>query len=261
MGPTHLNAFMAELNMPGIHHKSLRAREKEVAVAVEAVVKKSCDRALQQEIELSKAKGGDGLTVSADAGWSKRSSGRNYNSDTGHAALIGEQTDKCVAYSFRTRRCRCCDAGQTDQEHKCSKNWTGSSKAMEPDMVVTMLHSVEDRGGHVSTLVMDNDATTLARAKQHFPHLKKRPDKNHSVKLIRNRLYDLRNKHPPLKSEKTFLYVQKLLKIAICQHQDNSSGLTKRLGEIVPHMYGEHENCSQEWYCMPNLTSCSIPMF
>lgn len=47
----------------------------------------------------------DGLAVSFDAGWSTSGSGHQYNSDTGHAVLIGSETGKCLACSVKLKRC------------------------------------------------------------------------------------------------------------------------------------------------------------
>ena len=50
----------------------------------------------------------------------------------------------------------------------CRKNWTGSSKSMEPDMAVNMLHNLKDKGFHVKNLVLDNDANTISKARSNF---------------------------------------------------------------------------------------------
>lgn len=242
MGVSHVNSFLTGLNLPGIHHKSMKAREREVGRAVKTVARESCNKALQEGIERSMGKG---LVVSGDGGWSKR--GRTNDSDTGYGGLIDVETDKCVDYSVRSKRCRRCETGQTNIPHECGRNWQGSSKAMEPDMIVEMLHNVEDRGAKVTTLVMDNDSTTIARARKDFPDLKKQSDRNHSMKNINSNLYTLRGKHGPLKNDKTLKYIKKLIACAIDQHQNNPDGMATRLGEIVAHIYGEHAHCSHEW--------------
>lgn len=42
-------------------------------------------------------------------------------------------------------------------------NWTKSSKAMESDMAVDLLHELKSKGIHVDKLIMDNDSTTISR--------------------------------------------------------------------------------------------------
>lgn len=50
-------------------------------------------------------------------------------------------------------------------DHDCRKNWTKSSKAMESDMAVDMLHELKSKGIHVDKLITDNDSTgtTISR--------------------------------------------------------------------------------------------------
>ena len=51
IGCTQVNSFLAGLNIPGIHPKSLAQREKEVAPAFNDVATRSCDDALNKEVE------------------------------------------------------------------------------------------------------------------------------------------------------------------------------------------------------------------
>lgn len=45
----------------------------------------------------------------------------------------------------------------------------------------------------VGTIIMDNDTTTIARARTEVnPALKKQCDKNHTLKQFTNKLYDLK---------------------------------------------------------------------
>ena len=92
---------------------------------------------------------GTGVAVSFDGGWSTRGSGRQYNSDTGHGVLIGSETGKCVAFAVKSRMCRKCEAAEQENRtvaaHECQRNWTGSSKAMEPAMGVEMIQDLAQK--------------------------------------------------------------------------------------------------------------------
>lgn len=60
-------------------------------------------------------------------------------------------------------------------------------------MAVEMLHKMKEKGFHVKNLVMDNDSTTITRARSSFDSsLKKFSDFNHTKKKFTSKLYDLK---------------------------------------------------------------------
>lgn len=71
-------------------------REKEVCPAVYSVAQQSCEKARVAEVAEA---GPSGITSSFDGGWSTRKSGRCYDSNTGHAAMIGECTGIKLRYN------------------------------------------------------------------------------------------------------------------------------------------------------------------
>ena len=53
--------------------------------------------------------------------------------------MIGIKSGKVIGYSTRNNRCAICEAASRTRQakvrcHDCRLNWSGSSKAMEPDM-------------------------------------------------------------------------------------------------------------------------------
>uniref|UniRef100_A0A8W8P2F2 Exonuclease domain-containing protein n=1 Tax=Magallana gigas TaxID=29159 RepID=A0A8W8P2F2_MAGGI len=139
VGYTQINGILAELNIPPISKTLLYTRQEEVGQATESVASSSINDALQEEVEATtKNKQSTSITVSVDGAWQKRGSGRSYDSLTGHCSMIGSQTGKIVGYSVRNKFCRQCDnateRNQLPPPHNCKRNWTGSSKSMEPDM-------------------------------------------------------------------------------------------------------------------------------
>ena len=60
-----------------------------------------------------------GINVSFDMGWQKRSTGRNYDSRSGHAFLIGLNTKKVIASIVYSKECRKCSA----HEKLADENW------------------------------------------------------------------------------------------------------------------------------------------
>ena len=257
LGPTHVATFLSGLNIPAPHHSTLQSRQKEAMVPIVEMAKDSCDRALVEEVALSDPLDGADtsasapLSVSYDAGWSKRGTGRSYDSNTGHGVLIGKSSRKCLDFSVRSKVCDTCDyarrSGEPVKKHKCFKNWSGSSNAMEPDMAVQMISNIASKGHTVGTLIMDNDSTTIAKVREINPNILKLSDRNHTRKSISNALYSLAKDHSALRNKKTLNYILRMFTYAIEQNQENITGLQTRLREIVPHIFGTHDLCSHEW--------------
>ena len=55
-------------------------------------------------------------------------------------------------------------------KHNCTNNWSGRAKAMESDVGVNLIKSVETQCVKVSTVIMDDDTTTMARIRQDIDH-------------------------------------------------------------------------------------------
>ena len=184
-------------------------------------------------------------------GWSTRGSGRQYNSDTGHAVLIGSETGKCLAFSVKSKRCRKCEAAEKDnrtvEAHECHRNWTGSSKSMEPAMGVEMIGELKKQDCIIKSLTMDNDSTTIQRVRALHGQISKLSDTNHTKKGIVSALYELNKKHKELKNSKTVNYISKLVMYAMQQKQRDVSVLRARLRQIVPHIFGDHRDCDAVW--------------
>jgi hypothetical protein len=96
------------------------------------------------------------IFVSYNMGWQKLSSGKRYDSHSGHAAAVGCKTRKPVAVAVLSRFCRICRMGETTNEddiakdneltHDCLANLEGASGAMEPQAsLVDMAHGLLDQ--------------------------------------------------------------------------------------------------------------------
>ena len=63
---------------------------------------------------------------------------------------------------------------------KCS---AGSSTSMEQDMVISMVKKKLDKGINISTVICDEDTTTMSRLRQNVSHsITEMSDKNHIKK-------------------------------------------------------------------------------
>ncbi|CAG2241006.1 unnamed protein product [Mytilus edulis] len=82
----------------------------------------------------------------------------------GHATFIGKETGSVLSFDLRSKTCKICEFHQnrkeTVLEHQCHLNWHGSSKSMEADMTVSMVHRLKDDECEINAINADNDAVT-----------------------------------------------------------------------------------------------------
>lgn len=77
---------------------------------------------------------------------------------------------------------------KTPWTHDCRRSWAGISKDMKPDMCIRILKDLGEKDVQVGTIIMDNDTTTIARARTEVnPALKKQRDNNHTLKQFTNK--------------------------------------------------------------------------
>ncbi|XP_046563466.1 uncharacterized protein LOC124272337 [Haliotis rubra] len=191
------------------------------------------------------------ICVSVDAGWQKRGSGKCYDSLSGHCSMIGNKTGKVLGYSIRSKSCRICHqankANRIPEEHDCRKNWDGSSKGMEPDMVSEMVVKAKEEDVHVTSIIGDDDATSIARLRANVDKdIVKQSDKNHVRKGLGNKLYQLQKKHKTL-STKVIRYLQKCFNYMISQNKGNQDGISRGLTALSCHPFGDHSKCDDTW--------------
>ena len=54
IGETHINNLLVAINVPVIHHKTLKRREREAGQGIEKLSERSFSEALNQELERSR---------------------------------------------------------------------------------------------------------------------------------------------------------------------------------------------------------------
>lgn len=163
--------------------------------------------------------------------------------------MVGAKTGKIIALETRIKTCRICDYAKKSKipvrEHSCRRNWDGSAKAMESDMVVAMVKKASSAKAAVKTIVGDEDSSAIARVRAEVdPDIEKKSDSNHMNKIFGNALYALRPSFTI--SVKTISYIQKNFKYA-CKQSDSVESLRKSLDAVVKHPFGDHSSCSNTW--------------
>ena len=164
--------------------------------------------------------------------------------------MVGLKTRKVVEYASRKKMCRFCDVAKSKntspKPHDCRKNWEGSAKAMEPDMVVAMVSKAKSPAAEVHTLVGDEDASTIAKVHALVdPTVEKRSDTNHIKKILGNDLYALQKEERF--SDKTLNYILKIFSYMCQANQGNAEGIRQGLKSLSAHPFGDHSFCSTSW--------------
>lgn len=133
------------------------------------------------------------------------------------------------------------------QKHVCRKNWQGSAKGMEPDMLVDMLKNSESSKAHVGCIVGDDDTTGIYKARLEVnKDLKKFSDKNHVRKNVTKQLYSIKKSHKEL-TVKVISAITKNFNYMLDQNKCDVLGIERGLKSMVGHVFGDHQHCLESW--------------
>lgn len=158
----------------------------------------------------------------------------------GHSALIGYRSGKIMGYAIRNKYCRCIYKN-LPANHECTVNYSGSSKAMEPDMAVELVvenPNLKKENTKIGVIISDDDASIISAVRRASNEpIQKWSDSNHSAKSVANALYNLKVNQSVVK------YFTRNFSYVIKQNKNNSDEVEKSVKNIVPHAYGEHANC------------------
>jgi len=162
-------------------YKIWKAIQDKVGETQQNVAKQCCSENLQKEVEATNASGivpnEEGRTpiaCSSDTGWQGNGSHMTYNSQSGQTTLCGGLTKKVVAYECFSKLCRTChdfEKDNTDDSnihpiHCCPRNWTESSKSMEPHGILKCIKKVWlSNIAWSDTIISDDDSTSRAATK------------------------------------------------------------------------------------------------
>ena len=227
MSQVAMERFASTLDIHPPCKTTVKRREREIGPIIEKVARVSCEEALGVESGLVGKKNGDGtigMTAGYDMGWQRRSSGRSYSSRSGHGALIGKESGLILDFGTRISNCKQCEVNKStgsEKAHDCRLNWGGTSKAMESDLAVSLLKNTHSENQHVSTIIGDDDTTTMSKVQKQVPFpVKKQSDINHAKKSLGNDLYHLQKTHKVLQT-KVITYLQKCFSYAIKQNEND----------------------------------------
>lgn len=195
------------------------------------------------------------IIVSFDMGWSKRGTGRSYDSLNGYSTIIGFLSGKILDYATRNRKCKKCDLGYKKEEHDCRLNFCGSAKAMEADAGVQLInHSniLKEVGLQVRVIIGDEDSSMIAAVRADEPNQKfhNLADKNHLTKNFAGELYKMSEEFKELKKKDVIPHIKKCFTYAVSQNRGKPQNLATNLKQIPDHIFNRHENCGS--WCNPD---------
>jgi len=159
------------------NYKVWKRIQDKVGVSEQKIAQECCTENLRKEVEATIASGilpfSDGcvpVTCSGDTGWQGNGSRMMYNSKSGQMMLCRARTKKVVAYKFFSKLCHTCHDHNKKENtsestppptHQCPKNWTESSKAMEPNGILDCAISVWNSNiAYMDVFLSDNDSSS-----------------------------------------------------------------------------------------------------
>lgn len=183
------------------------------------------------------------VAASMDAAWLTRGNGKFTKSKSGHAELIGIYSCEVLASGRRHLHCHACRTSEPG-DHLCHVNWTGSSKAMESDIISDLVlnaPSFQSEKARVTVLVGDEDASTMSKVNERVPwKVIKVTDYVHGKKNFGGALFSLRHK---LLTAPIIEYFRDCFSYALHQNENNIEGLKKAILNIPNHVFDQHDEC------------------
>lgn len=170
---------------------------------------------------------------------------------TGWGHAIGNKTRRCLNFSTRVKYCnKCSFYKRMDKKappHNCRKNWHNSAKAMEADIAVQLHKEAPTNGVRYASVIGDEDSSSIKQIREKVnSDVEKFSDFGHLKRILSNKLETLHKQH---KSLTLAVRTDFLKNFSYAYHQNkdkNEQAMINGLTNIVPHMYGNHENCG-EW--------------
>ena len=266
-GLTRLNSTLALMDVPGMQKRMYSDIEeflgKEMQVHLAHSMQQVAEEEKQHAIETNSFHQGiPSITVVVDGGWSKRSHKHSYNAKSGVAVIFGSHTRKLLFMGVRNKFCGVCAVAANKAidvpPHRCYRNWSGSSAAMETDIIAEGFSLSEQMYGlRYMSVIGDGDSSVMATIRQAVPYgifVKKIECANHACKAYRSRLEALAKDNPQYRGKGglTKKAIQKLTvgaRIAIAKHSITNNILQLRhdLRNGPSHVFGDYTRCSREF--------------
>jgi hypothetical protein len=170
-GSWGLEEGLANMAMPSMSAKTFTSIESSIGQWWSDILKEEMLEAGQIERQYAidnnqLDEGVPWISVVVDGGWAKRSHKHSYSSSSGVAVIIGQMTKKLLYLGVRNKNCSTCIKADTKgvepRKHTCTKNWSKSSQAMEPDIIMSGFADAEKTHGvRYLQMIGDGDSSVM----------------------------------------------------------------------------------------------------
>ena len=265
-GSAHLEEQLMSMDIPSLSQYSFVNLERSLGLAFETLVTNLLLSTGKEEKEHAIANGttfeGIPACIVVDAGWSKRSHKHSYNANSGVGVIFGAHTKKLLFIGIRNKYCSTCSIAKHKNipvpSHKCFRNWTGSSCAMESDIIVEGFKRSESMHGlRYMWMIGDGDSSVYLSVTMGVPygrHIQKVECSNHAVKCYRGGLEKLAKDNASFRGRSALTsskirQLAKGMKCAMAQHSTTKdvSALRHDLRNCPRHCFGDHQHCSNSF--------------
>ncbi|KAF5292866.1 hypothetical protein FQR65_LT11118 [Abscondita terminalis] len=275
IGYSQFTEMCSSLDIPSMSSNTYNSYENSLSPLIKENSFESIIEAGKKEKQLAIEAGDvdiDGvpyISVIVDGAWCKRSYKTNYAASSGVAAIIGVKTKQILYVGIKNKYCQYCEkyvrSKKDIPEHKCYKNWDGTSTAMEAQVILDGFScSVEMHGLKYKQLIGDGDSSVYNKIKNNKPYgpnffIEKIECRNHILRNYCNKIkeYSKCVKLDP-KIRCLFRHVLRFrtaIVSAIRYRKAEDNPTYKKISNLKDdilngpkHIFGFHEKC-KSYYC------------
>ena len=267
-GAAQLEEQMSAIDSPSMRSQTFVNIERSFGDVFEKVVTAELLAAGEEEKRLAIENGQyhqgiPAISVVVDAGWSKRSHKHTYNANSGVGVIFGNATGQLLYVGVRNKYCSVCSiaerGGREVPNHRCFKNWSGSSTSMEADIIVQGFNMSESMHGlRYIKLIGDGDSSVHHSIISSVPYgrfVEKVECANHAVKCYHSRLANIVKDNSEFgghgKLTKGIIKnITQAARKAITAHSQTGDveALRHDLRNGPRHYFGDHSGCNAS-YC------------
>ena len=196
--------------------------------------------------------------------YQQRSHKHSYNAKCGVGVIFGAATKRLLFIGVRNKYCSICAISEhqnltTTPTHQCFKNWSGSSCAMEADIILEGFRMSESMHSlRYLWFIGDGDSSVynslITGVPSYGRNITKVECANHAIKCYRNRLEALCKEKPHYRGRNglTITTMRRITHGARCAIRMHSAtgdvnALRHDLRNGPRHCFGDHQNCNSSF--------------
>jgi len=256
-GYSDLTTILGIMGVPNMSKKCFYEIQSNILDIVEIEAKNSMANYAQREKEMAIAEhrfsdmGSPSCAFVSDAGWSHRSY-NSYDALSATLPIIGMGTKKIIECQIANKFCYICNMKGNVGNHRCFKNYVGTSQGMESEMAIRgVQYLAEQFDLHCDCAILDGDSNTFKKLRDNFDWtIIKKECLNHLMKNYKGRLLELQ-KMPDYINVLSDSNIDKIL--SYTRHAINTFGKDSNRDEnsmsiviknVSKHLFGFHKDCT-----------------